>query len=277
MFRAKRNSEGFTLIELLVVIAIIAILAAILFPVFARARRAAMKTNCLNNLKQIGTAVNMYESDWDDRFPLVSGPGREFERVFSMTYNYRIMQNNSGERRWFQNVVAPYAKNKKIFMCPALGEDGKWATPSGTVSFYMNRHGGFPSSVDPLHGVSSAQPVNAPAGSNYLPMLIEADPPTSYWFNCSIQGPGKNQLLISGQSEAVCDKTADAPLVWDTPCGFNNGSGEGQLAHEDVIIVCYADGHAKPYQVPNTKIDEWINPTNGYFTERHGYEGWYPD
>lgn len=61
--------KGFTLIELLVVIAIIAVLAAILFPVFARAKEAAKKTSCLSNLKNIGTAFAMYQSDNDDYFP----------------------------------------------------------------------------------------------------------------------------------------------------------------------------------------------------------------
>ena len=64
-----RRRRGFTLIELLVVIAIIAILAAILFPVFARARKAAMASTCQSNLKQIGNAMKMYLSDWDDTYP----------------------------------------------------------------------------------------------------------------------------------------------------------------------------------------------------------------
>lgn len=60
------HRRGFTLIELLVVIAIIAILAAILFPVFARAREAARATTCRSNLKQLGTAASMYEQDYDE-------------------------------------------------------------------------------------------------------------------------------------------------------------------------------------------------------------------
>lgn len=64
-----QRKRGFTLIELLVVIAIIAVLAAILFPVFARARRAAQTSSCQSNLKQIGSAVKMYLSDWQDTYP----------------------------------------------------------------------------------------------------------------------------------------------------------------------------------------------------------------
>jgi len=60
------RTKGFTLIELLVVIAIIAILAAILFPVFARAREKARQTSCLNNVKEMGLAAVMYSSDFDE-------------------------------------------------------------------------------------------------------------------------------------------------------------------------------------------------------------------
>ena len=62
--------QGFTLIELLVVIAIIAILAAILFPVFARARDSAVRTQCLNNIKQVATGAIMYVQDYDEKMPL---------------------------------------------------------------------------------------------------------------------------------------------------------------------------------------------------------------
>lgn len=69
---SKLGNGGFTLIELLVVIAIIAILAAILFPVFSTAREKARQTQCLNNMKNWGTAVLQYLNDYDERFPGVT-------------------------------------------------------------------------------------------------------------------------------------------------------------------------------------------------------------
>ncbi len=70
----RSGTSAFTLIELLVVIAIIAILAAILFPVFARARENARKSNCQSNLKQIGIGFAMYAQDFDEMLPWCCAP-----------------------------------------------------------------------------------------------------------------------------------------------------------------------------------------------------------
>jgi len=98
--------SGFTLIELLVVIAIIAILAAILFPVFARAREKARQTSCLSNLKEIALAEQMYEQDYDERTASYSShPGA------AALYGY-----------W--QMLDPYLKNEQIKLCPSHDTTG---------------------------------------------------------------------------------------------------------------------------------------------------------
>jgi prepilin-type N-terminal cleavage/methylation domain-containing protein/prepilin-type processing-associated H-X9-DG protein len=98
--------KGFTLIELLVVIAIIAILAAILFPVFAKAREKARQTMCLNNLKQIGTGMMMYSQDWDGHYlNAITVPNPVFPQFVYCD--------------WF-TALQPYVKNTTVFRCPSF-------------------------------------------------------------------------------------------------------------------------------------------------------------
>src|SRR6478672_9290490 len=86
----KSHPSGFTLIELLVVIAIIAILAAILFPVFARARESARRATCLSNLKQLGTSFQMYAQDWEETYPsglVLAVPGPAAAGSYAVMYS----------------------------------------------------------------------------------------------------------------------------------------------------------------------------------------------
>lgn len=101
----KRDKHGFTLIELLVVIAIIAILAAILFPVFARAREKARQTTCLSNLKQMGLAVLMYTNDCDELLPL--------------GFDEPAFRASRDQHGFWVGKIEPYTKNWQIFNCPS--------------------------------------------------------------------------------------------------------------------------------------------------------------
>jgi prepilin-type N-terminal cleavage/methylation domain-containing protein/prepilin-type processing-associated H-X9-DG protein len=98
------RKRGFTLIELLVVIAIIAILAAILFPVFARAREKARQASCLSNVRQISTAFSMYVQDHDEQFPFIRG---------SLSWVY---------------TMQPYLKSTRILRCPS-DDSVNWEQP----------------------------------------------------------------------------------------------------------------------------------------------------
>ena len=101
--------KAFTLIELLVVIAIIAILAAILFPVFAKAREKARQTSCLSNLKEIGLAVMMYVQDYDERIPMPYSPAPA---------NWPLWEDR----------IQPYEKNWQIHICPSLSTTNYYAS-----------------------------------------------------------------------------------------------------------------------------------------------------
>ncbi|MFQ6132546.1 MAG: prepilin-type N-terminal cleavage/methylation domain-containing protein [Armatimonadota bacterium] len=110
----KRAQGGFTLIELLVVIAIIAILAAILFPVFAKAKDKAKAASCLSNGKQLGLALMQYTIDWDDGFP----PMIEQDWVRCW---WDPALGGCG-RGWYPNwawCIYPYARNYGIYDCPS--------------------------------------------------------------------------------------------------------------------------------------------------------------
>lgn len=149
--QGNHRRMAFTLIELLVVIAIIAILAAILFPVFARAREAARQSSCLSNNRQYATATLMYVQDYDETFP----------------FSAYLAGDCVGTFYW---EVNPYVKNGQVTQCPSEPEamrltDVVGAPCPGTPPFtsYAVNHAlfinGFFPGATPIHLAA----VNRPA------------------------------------------------------------------------------------------------------------------
>lgn len=118
--RTVPNRTGFTLIELLVVIAIIAILAAILFPVFGRARENARRSSCQSNLKQIGLGITQYTQDYDENMPVC------------------WWTLPDGRQMSWKDAIQPYIKSRQLFACPSntINAQPTYNTATGMPASY---------------------------------------------------------------------------------------------------------------------------------------------
>ena len=161
----KSRRRGFTLIELLIVIAIITLLAAMLFPVFSRARGNARRTSCANNLKQIGLGFAQYTQDNDEQYPLnVSCPSwaPDCASATPSTPDRPIL--------WF-HALDSYVKSIQVYNCPDFGypyqradATGKWIYDS-SASYGWNVYSVDGSTeITPFHGINLAS-VEDPAGT----------------------------------------------------------------------------------------------------------------
>lgn len=244
----EKRRSGFTLIELLVVIAIIAILAAILFPVFAKAREAARKSSCASNVKQILTGVMQYVQDYDEVYP-----GSHASIAGANVY-------------WVQRID-PYIKNTGVFKCPSDSFTGvRWATspaPAGypnpfPVSYaanYFIHAAGNNSAV----GVALAS-IAAPATTVYLSDGGGTANAAAPWLQ---PFPGNTNKVGAW----ILQDPAPANN-WGSPSATMSGDSNWcapNPRHSESINVGFADGHVKSskgsdWYYGNTP---WLDPLRG--------------
>jgi len=223
----KNVKRGFTLIELLVVIAIIAILAAILFPVFARARENARRASCQSNLKQIALGVFMYDQDYDEKLPTVS--------VVDTTANVSA----SNPYGW-ADALQPYLKSTQIFQCPSeTNSTGTGTlnnlTPDPTATNYTDYY------INSIAAGKADAQFNSPASTILLG--DGADTSTTGSSRYSSNGLGYTVLDGTGAGTALPTAATSATMAATGTTYLFQNAGAGR--HLDGSNFAFADGHVK--------------------------------
>ena len=245
-------ATAFTLIETLVVIAIIAILAAILFPVFARARENARRSACQSNVKQILLGITQYTQDYDERFPLQTfaenAPGAA------------LGAGNEGENVVWNQTVQPYLKSIQIFRCPSsnapLNNVSPWPNPN-PIGYVKPFHTDYIASVPLLQRATSLSIVVSPSST-----LLLTD-------------GGKRAL---GTPPYVTDIDKNLSWMLNDPTTDHNGTyGSFAASSSDVdisapnarhlstAVVGFVDGHVKALQPSKFYYGDspWLDPLRG--------------
>ncbi len=217
--------SGFTLIELLVVIATIAILAAILFPVFARARENARRASCMSNMKQIGLGWNMYIQDYDENM---------------VTYAYPSFPG--GVHAWqygWQAALYPYIRSTQVFICPSAYKISSVASNSCDPTYVSTTafgSGSYGINYAYLARWTSAAPL--PAGQDIR--LIDSN-------IAIIEKPSETVALTEITGLGSYGSTY-YPSIWGsayTSCGGSTYGDQLGMWHFDGTNTLFTDGHVK--------------------------------
>lgn len=249
------KKRAFTLIELLVVIAIISLLAAILFPVFARARENARRTSCLSNMKQIGLGLLAYTQDYDET--LVAdwfGPDTG-----------ATDPQGTGQRRYkWMDAIFPYVKNEQVFNCPShsfIGNSGPYRyfdyLPSASTKYgsYVINHS--------YRGCASGSAICG-AGGPWTP-------------------PVSHPISTVGEIVSLSDVVVSASTVWvlDGNGDFYFGPAIGVISpstseprtlqnaierHLRTINTLFVDGHVKALSADKLTVPNSSGTVLPYFT-----------
>jgi prepilin-type N-terminal cleavage/methylation domain-containing protein/prepilin-type processing-associated H-X9-DG protein len=221
------KKSGFTLIELLVVIAIIALLAAILFPVFARARENARRSSCQSNLKQMGLGILQYTQDYDEQYPL--GTNDYWNNTASGTVP-------AGGRYTWRQLIHPYVKSTQVMMCPSVSDRRSGIhmdDPATTVGgSFLALRSSYSANLRFMPDLSNVTPFSVSVGSVDAvarKIIVAESSPTQDW-----------------SPNVVC-----ANDNWASG-GGTNFRDKGFAGHLGTANYLFADGHVKAFKPTQT-------------------------
>jgi prepilin-type N-terminal cleavage/methylation domain-containing protein/prepilin-type processing-associated H-X9-DG protein len=241
----KQHRTGFTLIELLTVIAIIGILAALIFPVFARAREAARKASCASNLKQLGAALLMYAQDYDEVLP-----------QFSQSTDYLGWGGYAlaDGPRW-ADMIFPYVKNAQLFDCPSSRDrtavyPGGWYFNIVTYSYGIST----PSPGAGMgFGVAGRSLSELEDSSGTIAIAEDGD------FIADTGGTGADATSISNEGRGrILIYSTDTPedLGQRLRGRRHTGAHVGEYT-KYAFNATYADGHVKFIRLTDAPLQQW--------------------
>jgi prepilin-type N-terminal cleavage/methylation domain-containing protein/prepilin-type processing-associated H-X9-DG protein len=237
----NRKRIGFTLIELLVVIAIIALLAAILFPVFGRARENARRSSCLSNVKQLGLGMLQYTQDYDETYPVrwwdANGSGGS---------------NPDGLDMVWQDMIYPYIKSAQIYSCPSrTSENYEIYKPFRRTSIGQKFWGQYAANCVYSSGGHSyttggvQYTGNSPIGKRLAAIAKSSETILIVEGPSGVDGNNAGQVYWAGGAIPTVDKSSEPYKI------TANSSMRVVAPHLNTTNVLYCDGHAKNSQLEN--------------------------
>jgi prepilin-type N-terminal cleavage/methylation domain-containing protein/prepilin-type processing-associated H-X9-DG protein len=248
------NKRGFTLIELLVVIAIIAILAAILFPAFAKARESARRASCSSNLKQIGISMMQYSQEYDEQMV----PGAVDGKV-------------SATGTAWMGLLQPYLKSTQIFSCPSDNDtsvtgsvfvSGDWLVdmPHFHTSYGYNGYIGGNNVLNPILSPG------VPLGGIALAAIVS--PSTTVMVTETGSKINSNIDSLQWEAKPGAFTVADATTVAvNKPSSSNYNVAAPIARHLETCNVLWCDGHVKALRIPKfynqTGVSPCLRPETG--------------
>lgn len=249
----SNQNRAFTLIELLVVVAIISVLAAIIFPVFARARENARRASCMSNLKQIGLALMQYTQDYDERLPANS---------YLSTKPFPNDPSHSGSRWLWWHMIYPYIKNSQVFICPSttaswdtLNPDGYAPVTKGTSglgTMHIWSYGYNQNLVEYSSGVSTGRSLADIPQVAITPFSADS---TYYLMSADVRCAFRHDATTNPSCTGTVGTNNDPPMP----------------RHLDTFNMLFVDGHVK-----SQRSNDWVTTASRSPNDRI-WQKWDPD